>query len=480
MRRALPQVAAWVGGLAASTAFFAVLHWQASLDQGLSWKSPVGHVWIVSSVSFLALVVGVVATVTAWQRTNARTLWVALGFLSMAGFFFMHGLVTPGFLVGRDYSYLAGFSSRLAVSSAAFCLAASAVDWPEPVSRRLVAWRHAVILVAGAVLVGYAAVGLRAPEILPKFLVTAPVFGVGTLIGVTLFAGFAVVRYVVGYVRSGLPMFGAMAIGAAMLVQATYSMHFGKTWTGMFWLYHLQLLFGYSAIGWGLFWEFSRGRAHQAIDDLSVTDVVEQLRRGHTESVVSLAAALEARDGYTLGHGERVAALAILIGQEMRLSPARLRALAAGALLHDVGKIGIPDAVLHKPGLLTLEETAVIREHPARGDKMVSTSFSGRVECAVIRHHHERWDGTGYPDGLVGEAIPLEARIAAVADVYDALRSNRAYRPALTAEDALALIERDSGTHFDPRCAAAFVRVVVVWEQRYADDSLVYHERRVA
>ncbi len=229
-----------------------------------------------------------------------------------------------------------------------------------------------------------------------------------------------------------------------------------------------------------MFWEVSRGRARQAIDDLSVTDVVEQLRRGHTESVVSLAAALEARDGYTLGHGERVAALAILIGQEMRLSPARLRALAAGALLHDVGKIGIPDAVLHKAGPLSSEEFAVIQEHPGRGDTMLGVSFTGRVECNVIRHHHERWDGVGYPDGLAAEAIPLEARIAAVADVYDALRSNRAYRSAWAAEDAVALIERDSGTHFDPRCAAAFVRVVAAWEQRYADDSPVYHERRAA
>ena len=480
MRRALPQVSAWVGGLAASTALFGVLRWQASLDQSLAWKSPAGHVWIVSSVAGIALSVGLVAAATAWQRANARTLWVALGFLAMAGFFFTHGLVTPGFLVGRNYAYLVGFSSRLAVLAAAFCLAASAVDWPEPAARRLVAWRRPVIVTACAVIAAYAAVGLRAPGVLPKMLVTAPVFSTGTLVGVTLFAGFACVRYAIGYVRSGLPLFGAMAIGGAMLVQSIYSMHFGETWGGTFWLYHFQLLFGYSAIGWGLFWEFSRGRARQAIDDLSVTDIVEQLSRGHTESIVSLAAALEARDGYTLGHGERVAALSILIGQEMRLSPARLRALAAGALLHDVGKIGIPDAVLHKPGRLSTEEFAVIQEHPVRGDTMLGVSFTGRAECAVIRHHHERWDGDGYPDGLAGEAIPLEARIAAVADVYDALRSNRAYRSAWMAEDAVALIERDSGTHFDPRCAVAFVRVVAVWEERYADDSLVYHERRAS
>ena len=479
MRRALPQVTAWILGLTASTAIFAALRWNAPWDKGLGWQSPVGHVWIVSSVAFLALLVGLVAAATAWQRANARTLWIALGFLSMAGFFFVHGLVTPGFLVGKSHFYITGFSGRLAVLAAAVCLAASAVDWPERMSERMVAWRRPVLLAAGAGIVSYGVVCLRVPSLLPPF-VTAPVFRNVTLGAVTVLAGVACARYAIGYVRTGLPLFGAIAIGTMMLAQSTYSMHFGTTWSGTFWLYHFQLLFGYSAIGWGLFWEFSRGRTLQAIEDLSVTDVVEQLRRGHTESIVSLAAALEARDGYTLGHGERVAALAILIGQEMRLSSTRLRGLAAGALLHDVGKIGIPDSVLHKPGRLSTEEFAVIQEHPARGDVMLGASFSGRAECAVIRHHHERWDGAGYPDGLAGEAIPLEARIAAVADVYDALRSNRAYRTAWSPEDAVALIQQDAGSHFDPRCAEAFTHVVAAWEARYADDSLVYHERRAA
>ncbi len=480
MRRALPQVSTWVLGLAASTAMFAAFRWRGGLDQDFGWQSPTGHVWIVSSVAFVALVVGLVAAATAWRRANARTLWIALAFLTMAGFFFVHGLVTPGFLVGKNHYYLTGFSSRLAVLSAAVCLAASAIDWPAPVAQRMIAWRRGVLLLAGGILVAYAVVGLRYPQVLPSMFVTAPAFRDMTLAAVTVLAVTAGVRYAVGYVRSGLPLFGSIALGATMLAQSTYSMHFGSTWSGTFWLYHFQLLFGFSAIGWGLFWEFSRGRAVQAIEDLTISDVVEQLRRGHTESIVSLAAALEARDGYTLGHGERVAALAILIGREMRLSPTRLRALAAGALLHDVGKIGIPDAVLHKPGRLSSEEFAVIQEHPTRGDTMLGASFSGRGECAVIRHHHERWDGTGYPDGLAGEAIPLEARIAAVADVYDALRSNRAYRSAWTAEEALVLIQQDSGTHFDPRCAEAFARVVSQWEARYADDSLVYHERRAA
>ncbi|MEX2373704.1 MAG: HD-GYP domain-containing protein, partial [Dehalococcoidia bacterium] len=185
-------------------------------------------------------------------------------------------------------------------------------------------------------------------------------------------------------------------------------------------------------------------------------------------------------DGYTLGHGERVAALAVLIGQKMKVPGSRLRGIAAGALLHDVGKIGVPDAILHKPGALTDTEGDVIREHPARGADMLRNHFNQRVEEHVIRHHHERWDGTGYPAGLAGEAIPLEARIAAVADVYDALRSNRAYRDAFVREEAVRMVLDGAGEHFDPRCVQAFLAVVDRWEERYADDVLDYAERRAA
>ena len=297
---------------------------------------------------------------------------------------------------------------------------------------------------------------------------------------VCVFGGFAAVRYFIGYRRTQLPLYGAVALGAILFVQAQLSQHFGATWGGTFWLYHVQLISGFGPILWGIALEYGRGRALRAIEQLTVDDVVAQLQSGHTESIVGLAAALEARDGYTLGHGERVAALAIFVGQELKLSTTRLRALAAGALLHDVGKIGIPDAVLHKPGALTAGEREVIQEHPERGDTIIAASFNGAIERGVIRHHHERWDGAGYPDRLAGEAIPLEARITAVADVYDALRSNRAYRPAWGPQEAVALLTDGAGTQFDPRCVGALRTVVERWEAQYAADHLAYDERRSA
>ena len=154
--------------------------------------------------------------------------------------------------------------------------------------------------------------------------------------------------------------------------------------------------------------------------------------------------------------------------------------MAQGALLHDVGKIGIPDRILHKIGKLTADEYAVIQGHPAHGDSILAEAFAGSVERAVVRHHHERFDGRGYPDGLAGEGIPLEARIAAVADVYDALRSARAYREAWERDDGLDLIRSEAGQHFDPDAVDAFFAVVDRWEAKFSADHERYAPSRYA
>jgi len=181
-----------------------------------------------------------------------------------------------------------------------------------------------------------------------------------------------------------------------------------------------------------------------------------------SDSVRALVLATEIRDPYTAGHSYRVTLTALRIGEAMGLSREQLRALAQGGLVHDVGKIRVPDHILNKPGPLTPEERRIIEEHPITGYEMCSRLGFMPDELAVIRHHHERWDGTGYPDGLKGEEIPLLARILAVADVYDALTSRRAYREPWTHEQAREYVLAGAGTQFDPRCAA-------VWAQLTAD-----------
>jgi HD-GYP domain-containing protein (c-di-GMP phosphodiesterase class II) len=147
------------------------------------------------------------------------------------------------------------------------------------------------------------------------------------------------------------------------------------------------------------------------------------------------------------------------------LGPDRLRGLTQGALLHDVGKIGVPDHILNKPGALTPEEREWIEQHPMAGWEMAVRVPSLREVLVVVRHHHERWDGGGYPDRLAGEDIALAARIAAVADVWDALTSDRAYRPAWEEDRALTLIMDERGEQFDPGCVDAFLQVLAGRDQ---------------
>jgi HD-GYP domain-containing protein (c-di-GMP phosphodiesterase class II) len=218
--------------------------------------------------------------------------------------------------------------------------------------------------------------------------------------------------------------------------------------------------------------ELFRGRsAVDALDRLSLRDAISQIEAGFSDSIRTLAASLEARDPYTHGHGRRVAALAYYAGRELGFSPRRLRAVVSGALLHDVGKIGIPDAVLLKAGVLTDDEFALIKSHPDAGERLLLIAGPGAVERAIIRHHHEWFDGSGYPDGLRGQAIPLEARLVAVADVYDALRSNRSYRPAWSRARTVELLRAETGTHFDPRCVESLLRVADTFEREFEPET---------
>ena len=184
------------------------------------------------------------------------------------------------------------------------------------------------------------------------------------------------------------------------------------------------------------------------------------------DAIQALVRAVEAKDPYTRGHTERVAELSVLIGRELQLSPLQLRVLHQAALLHDIGKIGVPDAILNKPGPLTPEEVAIVREHPACGHAIIRDMPSLRAQIGGVRHHHERLDGSGYPDGLVGGQIPLDARIIAVADVFDALTSARSYRDAWPRERALAHLDEEARARkLDPRCVLALHRALPWWDR---------------
>jgi diguanylate cyclase (GGDEF)-like protein/putative nucleotidyltransferase with HDIG domain len=177
-------------------------------------------------------------------------------------------------------------------------------------------------------------------------------------------------------------------------------------------------------------------------------------------TIKSLALAIDAKDQYTHQHILRVQRYAVAIAKELGLSGSDLEAVNTGALLHDIGKLGVPEYVLMKPGRLTPEEFDKIKKHPEIGEAILDPVEFPWPVLPVVRHHHERYDGKGYPDGLKGEEIPLNARIMAVADVYDALTSSRSYRRAWTHERAVETITKDAGTHFDPDVVAAFLNII--------------------
>jgi putative two-component system response regulator len=170
--------------------------------------------------------------------------------------------------------------------------------------------------------------------------------------------------------------------------------------------------------------------------------------------------AMDLRDRETEGHSRRVAELSIKLAQAMGMSEEDLLHLRHGALLHDMGKLAIPDSILHKQGRLTEEEWAIMRQHPQFAYDLLSTTEYLREALEIPYFHHERWDGSGYPQGLKGEDIPLAARIFAVADVWDAVTSNRPYRPAWSREHALSYIREQSGKDFDPRVVETFFKVM--------------------
>ena len=206
--------------------------------------------------------------------------------------------------------------------------------------------------------------------------------------------------------------------------------------------------------------ESDRPQSRRAARKRAAQTHLELVREANESTVAALAAALELRDDETGSHAHRVAQIALTITRVVDPDLAEDPELRFGYLLHDIGKIGIPDRILLKPAALTREETRIMQTHTVLGEHLISTlpHLQG-VAREVIVHHHERWDGTGYPWGVAGEAIPLAARIFAVADAFDALTSDRPYRRAVSEEDALAEIRRHSGTQFDPVVVDALLRV---------------------
>ena len=202
------------------------------------------------------------------------------------------------------------------------------------------------------------------------------------------------------------------------------------------------------------------GLAHQAKLAIANASSFESLERTFLSTVEALANALEARDEYTSSHARWITDTALRVGAELGLDGDALKRLELGALFHDIGKIGIPNSILLKPGPLDDDERTLIEMHPELGEKILAPIDQLGDVCSIVRACHERWDGAGYPDRKAGEEIPLEARIIFACDAYHAMTTDRPYRRRLPAEEALRRLEEAAGTQFDPAVIEICLRVL--------------------
>lgn len=427
---------------------------------------PFQHFAIVSIVSVLALGLAVLLARAALQIAQYRALFLALGFMAMAGIFAVHGISTPGILTagpGAEYAgSVVGISAYLSLFVPALFFAATYTGVTAAFERRLpfspAGW---LIVVLGTLLGVYAVIALAQTELLAALPFGTQPYSLILAAVTCALLTFAAVRQGGAYLQNRLPMQALLGLVFLLLIEAQLEMVLGQTWTMAWWQYHVTMLVAVTLAFVALDVQRRHGLSLRAIVEGALElEVKVGVEMEAAETIAALVAAVEARDENTKGHNMRVAELSLAIGHELGLPTHSLRVLARAGMLHDVGKIGIPDAVLSKPGALDDEEWKIIKRHPELGVEILKRLPTLRHEAEVVAAHHERIDGSGYPAALKGAEIPLEARIVAVADTYDVLVSDRPYRKARGRAEAIRIVREESGTHLDRAVVEALLRVL--------------------
>lgn len=415
------------------------------------------HFVIVTVATLIATALAIGVGVAATRVRNIQVTFLAAAFASLSVLFGLHGLATPTIILGPKPNQILPVAAELSVMCTAFWLWLSVLPSDAWMPARLARRQSFVVPAWVTITAGFDALLLWRPAIAADIRVVSS-RGLGIAVAITLVLTVVTcARYWRSYRYSRFPLQQAIVFAAGWLGVTQVIMAQSKAWWLSWWSYHVLMVGLTTAFVVGLVRQYALGSSIAlAVRGLFTTDPVQRLEAGISPATKGLVLAVEAKDVYTGGHSFRVALSALRVGEAMGIGPEGLRALASGGIVHDVGKVQVPDQILNKPGKLTPEERAQIELHPVTGfDMCRRLGFLGD-ELDVIRHHHERWDGTGYPDRLVGEDIPLLARILAVADVYDALTSARSYREPWTHARAREAILEWSGTHFDPRVVEAW------------------------
>jgi HD-GYP domain-containing protein (c-di-GMP phosphodiesterase class II) len=414
---------------------------------------------IILSAAAIACTAAVALTRVGAARGDGRVVVVGTAFSAMAALLAVHGLATEDVLVGEHEGIMA-VSGGLALPVAGAVLALSALPTlRDPRTIRWLLWLNWAILGAIAIFAAFAMLNPAAIPELPRPGGPAAIFGIA--VGGVFFALIAI-RAARTYALTRRTADLMVTIGVVALAAALGLQLLSEAWTYGWWIGHAAEFVGIGLVGVPVAFDIHRASQSRAlIGDLHGAELVAAEEAFLGSQVRALMVRLAEKDAYTEGHTRRVARRAVEVGEALGLSPVALRHLAIGGLLHDVGKLSVPDEILKKPGPLTDYEYAVVQCHPVLGEKLIAEvgGFSSQVRRLIL-DHHERLDGKGYPRGISGDEIDLPTRVLTVCDVYDALVSNRVYRKAWSREKAFGLLHDDSGAAFDPRCVAALEQLI--------------------
>ena len=407
------------------------------------------HFYGVGLTALAAAFAAVALTIIGARRSDGRTVLLGTAFSVMAALLALHGIATPYFLVGDNGVVSLTGGATLPIGGAILALTAvPRFRRPDGVRSLLVLQGLLLALITAMGVTAFVAPSLVPDVPEPRSAAAVALLVVGlsfyALLAYRAFRTFLLThRYADALVVVGIAWLAA-ALPPAMLM--TY-MELG------WWLGHGFELVGIVMVGLPVALDLRRpAQSRPLTGDLATVELVRSEEAFLGAHVRSLTVSLGEKDEYTEEHTRRVALRAVQVGEELGLSPARLRDLATGALVHDIGKLSVPNSILKKPGKLSVDEFAVIKRHPEIGYRMLGDLGFSESVARLVLDHHERLDGSGYPRGLSGPAMSLEARILAVCDVYDALVSNRVYRNAFSHEDALDILRDEAGTKLDRRC----------------------------
>jgi putative nucleotidyltransferase with HDIG domain len=415
------------------------------------------HVLFVGLSAGAATAAAIALTVAGARRGDGRTVVVGTAFSVMAALLVVHGLATPGFLVEQDGVGAFSGAATLPLGGALLVLC----TLPELRRRAAV---PSLLALQGTLLVGVAAlgtIGILVPSSVPAVPEPRSLPALVALAVGLAFYGLVAWRAASTYRLTRRFTDLLVVVGVVWLAAALAAALLLAWWQLGWWIGHGLEVLGIGAVGVSVAIDLRRAaQSRPLVGDLGAAELVAAEEAFLGAQVRALTRLLAERDVSTEEHTRRVALLAVEVGEELGLSPERLRVLAAGGLLHDMGKLAVPDEILAKPGALTPAEYAIVKQHPENGRRLLAElGFGGDVQRLVL-DHHERVDGSGYPRGIEDGALDLETRILCVCDVYDALVSPRVYRTAWTHREAIEHLCGTSRVQFDQRCVSALERVL--------------------